>query len=665
MMRITLIALFVFTCLFTRAGKIDSLLVKISVSKNDSNKVILFNKVAREYLYKNPQLAFAYADSAELLSNKLKYDRGLSRAYTTKGIYYRNASEFDNSFKYHIDAIKICERTNDQKSLASNYTNLGVLFKTQGNFVKSLEYHEQSKKLFEELKDKAGIANCFQNISNTQRRLKNLDEAIKNAEEALKLFDELKDDGGRRSAYNAIANVYLEDKKDFNKALSYLLKMEVIVNKTTDLIGKSICYLNLGSCYNHLKKYKLAEEYTLKSLAISKELNNIENTGSSYQNLASIYEDKGDYKNALNYQKEFYRIADTLFGLKMKESTIEMEEKFHSEQSKKEIELLSSVNELKTKENEIQKDQLKKNQIAIILFILFAITITSLAVLFYKNYLKTKKLNNLLSNKNDQIEYQKKEILDSILYARRIQDSILSSNEELMSALPKHFIIYKPRDIVSGDFYWTYSLNLEATGRNISVVALCDCTGHGVPGAFMSLISYTILNQTVKDASVTGPDTVLNYLAKELPVALKSSGQSKDLRDGFDIALVGIDFENLLLECSMAHIPVYICNGKELKIIKPDKQSISANNYNPEFKFTLQKTKLNKGERIFLSTDGFSDQFGGEKGKKLKHKQLEKLLLESHHLPLNDQQKMLEDFFERWKGQLEQVDDVTLIGIEI
>jgi len=132
-----------------------------------------------------------------------------------------------------------------------------------------------------------------------------------------------------------------------------------------------------------------------------------------------------------------------------------------------------------------------------------------------------------------------------------------------------------------------------------------------------------------------------------------------------DIAVVTIDFKELTLQCSMAHIPIYICNGKELKFIKPDKQSISADNYDPGFKFTQQNIKLNKGERIYFATDGFADQFGGEKGKKLKGKQLEKLLFETHHLPLSEQKKKLENFFDTWKGSLEQVDDVTLIGVEV
>ncbi|MGZ3901950.1 MAG: SpoIIE family protein phosphatase, partial [Bacteroidia bacterium] len=434
----------------------------------------------------------------------------------------------------------------------------------------------------------------------------------------------------------------------------------------------------LGNCYYLLKNYKLAGDYAKRSIEAGKLLGNREQEFANYQNLSSIEEAMGNTKQALEYFKLFHQLSDSVSQSKYKQTTLEMEEKFQSEKSEKEIQLLSNLNELKTKENNAQKSEIKKNQVIMTCGVLFTILIAFLAFLFYKNFKKTQKLNGLLTTKNTQIEYQKKEILDSIMYARRIQDSILPKEEELNKILPNHFIIYKPRDIVSGDFYWATTVDRKqvtisggqkalqpAAGSQLFYVALCDCTGHGVPGAFMSLISYTILNQAVKDPMITGPDKVLNYLAKELPVALKSEGHSGDLRDGLDIAIAAIDYEQLTIECSMAHIPIYICNGKELRFIKPDKQSISADNYNENFKFSQQKILLQKGERVYISTDGFADQFGGPKGKKLKNKELEKLLLETHSLSLVEQKARLESFFDSWKSNLEQVDDVTLIGIEI
>lgn len=659
-----LFLMFAFTGL--AGGKMDSLLLKLKTSANDTNKVILLTKIARELLYKKPEDASAYADTAISLSKQLIYRRGLSRSYTIKGIYYRNKSDYEKAFNYQLDAIKISEELKDRKLSAGGYTNMGILFKNQGNYKKSIEYHLKSKKLYEELGDRLAICNCLQNLSNTYRRNKQADIALQCCFDAIKIYDELKDEDGKASVYNSIGTIYMEEEKKPETALSYFLKMEKIGIAKNDLNNLKVCYLNLGTCNYELKKYNIALEYSQKAIKIATELDAREEMAEIYQNLANINEKLGNKEKALEFYKKYHTLGDSIAKNRYKKTTLELEEKYQNEKSQKEIELLSSLNNMKTKENEVQKDQLKKNKIIIFAGVLFTILIAAFALLFYKNFKKTEKLNGLLTNKNNQIESQKKEILDSILYARRIQDSILPTTDELNRALPNSFVIYKPRDIVSGDFYWTYYSPLGSPSKEpLTVLALCDCTGHGVPGAFMSLISYTLLNQVVKDPKTNSPDTVLNYLSTELPKALKSEGKSGDLRDGLDIAVAAINFKTLELECSMAHIPVYICNGKEMIFLKPDKESISGDKFNSSFKYNLQKLKLNKGDRIYLTTDGFADQFGGPKGKKLKYKELEKLLLETHFYPLNQQKKYLEDFFENWKSNQEQVDDVTLIGIEV
>jgi len=647
-------------------GKVDSLIIKLQKLKADSNKVNSYAKIAREYLYIDAKKALAYADSSEELGKKINYPRGIVRAIIAKGIYHRNSGNYDQAFKYQFEAIGISEKLNDNKLIATGYNNLGILFKNQGKYRDAIIYLKKAKQKYIELGDKSGLANAHQNLSNAYRRDKQADMAIQCSNEALKLFEEQKDVYGIMSAYSSIGSVYLEDKKDLQKALAYFLKMEPLAKSVRDMNGRTVTYQNLGNVYYRLKNYKLAEEYTKKSIEAGKGLGNREQDASNFENLAYTYEATGNTKQALYYYKLFHNLSDSITSSRYKKSTLELEEKYSSEKSKKEIELLSNVNELQTKENDAQKSQLKKNKIIIFCAFIVALVIASLAVLFYKNFRKTKKLNGLLTNKNNQIEYQKKEILDSIMYARRIQDSILPQNEELQKALPKHFVMYKPRDIVSGDFYWTYHVKQAGEKNNpLTILALCDCTGHGVPGAFMSLISYTLLNHIVKDPKTNSPNTVLDFLARELPIALKSDGTSQDLRDGLDIAVAAIDFVDLTLRCSMAHIPIYICDGKELRYIKADKQSISADNYDSGFKFSLHTVQLKKGDRVYFSTDGFADQFGGAKGKKLKYKELEKFLFDTHYLPLKEQKTKLENFFNAWKADLEQVDDVTLIGVEM
>ncbi|MGZ3920777.1 MAG: tetratricopeptide repeat protein, partial [Bacteroidia bacterium] len=452
------------------------MILKLKTAKEDSNRVILLTKIARELLYVDAKKALDYADSAEIAANKLKYQRGLCRAYMVKGIYYRNSGEYEKGFNYQFNAIKIADKLGDKKLMASGYTNLGILFKNQGNYKKAIAYHKESKKIFEKLGDKPGIANCYQNMSNTYRRDKQPDLAIQCSQEAYKLFNSINDLHGEMSAYSSLGAVYMEDKKDYDKALLYYKKAEAICEKEKDVNGKAVCYQNLGNCYYLLKNYKLAGDYTKRSIEAGKLLGNREQEFANYQNLSSIEEAMGNTKQALEYFKLFHQLSDSVAQSKYKQSTLELEEKFQSEKSAKEIELLSNLNDLKTRENDVQKSEIKKNRIIIACGILFIIVIAFLAFLFYKNFKKTQKLNGLLTTKNTQIESQKKEILDSIMYARRIQDSILPKEEELITLLPRHFIIYKPRDIVSGDFYWASAGSNKEAGSKL-YVALCDCTG--------------------------------------------------------------------------------------------------------------------------------------------------------------------------------------------
>ena len=641
------------------------MIIKSAAMVPDTNKVKQFILISRGLLYKDPPVALKFADSAILLAKRISYKVGEAKALVTRAIYYRNNSDYKPGFEDLFAAIKIAESLNDKKIMAYSYNNLGIIYKNQGNYNESVKALTKAKEFYTSLSDSYGIATALGNLSNAYRRDKQFDMALKCSGEAYVIYEKLKDNDGLMSAMAGMAAIYLEEKKDYKMALNLFKREESLIDPN-DQSTKSILYYNIATCYMYVKEFSKAFKYLEMSVEAGKNLNNKIQDRDILGVYAELYEATGKIKEALVYQKKFHLLSDSLSKLAFQEATLEMESKFQKDQSEKEIALLSNLNELKNKENEAQKKQISFNRIINILGIIVAIVIASLAFLFYKNFKKANILNTRLTDQNNQIEAQKKEILDSIQYARRIQNSILPQEDELNKCLPNNFVIYKPRNIVSGDFYWTYYV--PATGPSktpISVVAMCDCTGHGVPGAFMSLISYTLLNHIVKHPDTNTPEAVLNFLAKELPEALKSKGHSRDLRDGLDIAVAAIDFHNMTLRCSMAHIPVYICDEKGLRFIAPDKHSISADNYNPDFTFSLNTVQLKKGDRIYFSTDGFADQFGGPKGKKLKYKQLELLLEQTYSLPLAEQKKKLEHFFSEWKGALEQVDDVTLLAVEV
>lgn len=271
--------------------------------------------------------------------------------------------------------------------------------------------------------------------------------------------------------------------------------------------------------------------------------------------------------------------------------------------------------------------------------------------------------NKELAVKNEIIEEKSKDIRDSINYAQRIQQAILPSAEKMDAVLKDYFIFYKPKDIISGDFYWHAAVRTtpkDAPSENIVVMAAVDCTGHGVPGALMSIIGSTILNQTSTAAAVNTPADALGYLNREITKSLNS------IKDGMDMALCAINFNKMELQFAGANNPLYIVRQKQFIEVKPDKLAIGADTEDAAVKvFTNHVIRLEKGDSIYLFTDGYADQFGGPNGKKFKYKKFQELLIEMQDNTMEEQKHILNYHHEQWKGKLDQVDDILVIGIRV
>jgi ligand-binding sensor domain-containing protein/serine phosphatase RsbU (regulator of sigma subunit) len=264
-----------------------------------------------------------------------------------------------------------------------------------------------------------------------------------------------------------------------------------------------------------------------------------------------------------------------------------------------------------------------------------------------------------------EVEEKQKEIIDSINYAKRLQKAILTSESTLSSVFEESFVLFKPKDIVSGDFYWLVHLEDKSIAKNIFVFAAADCTGHGVPGAFMSMLNSTLLNQTVHNPNIKTPADVLNFLNDELPKNLRQPEDNDKIQDGMDIAFGIIDLNKNTFKFCGANNPCWIVRNNELIELKPQKQAITAATEYHKHKFVDQEVDLQKGDTIFAFTDGYADQFGGPKGKKFMYKRLSDLLISINSKSMNDQKDILLKTFSGWKGSLEQVDDVCIIGIKV
>jgi serine phosphatase RsbU (regulator of sigma subunit) len=278
----------------------------------------------------------------------------------------------------------------------------------------------------------------------------------------------------------------------------------------------------------------------------------------------------------------------------------------------------------------------------------------------FNRFKVTKKQNHLIHNQKAELQKQKdlvdehqKETLDSIHYAKRIQNALMANSTLINQFLLNNFVFFQPKDIVSGDFYWATHFN------NRFYLAVCDSTGHGVPGAFMSLLNMSFLSEAVKEKNIVHPNEILNFVRERLINTISNEGQ----QDGMDGILICYDTENQIIEYSAANNEPILIRNNEIIELPKDKMPIGKGEKNNSF--TLNSIKLIKGDNLFLYTDGYADQFGGLKGKKFKYKQLNELLLSLSNQTMIEQKDILSKTFTSWKGNLEQIDDVLIIGIKV
>ncbi|MCK6649266.1 MAG: SpoIIE family protein phosphatase [Bacteroidia bacterium] len=270
---------------------------------------------------------------------------------------------------------------------------------------------------------------------------------------------------------------------------------------------------------------------------------------------------------------------------------------------------------------------------------------------------ENKILEEKVEERTQELAQKNKDITSSIQYAKRIQLAILPPLEQIYKHFPESFVVYKPKDIVSGDFYWFGVKN----GKKI--IATVDCTGHGVPGAFMSMIGHNLLNQIISENGITEPGLILNALHQGVQAALKQGTNVVDTSDGMDVALCSIDTQTNEVKYAGAYRPLYIVNGPEFRKIDADKNPIGGSQLDPDRKFTCHTIQLKKGDTLYMSSDGYADQFGGEKGKKFMVKRFNELLLSIQDKNMQTQAIELEETFNQWKGSYQQVDDILVIGI--
>lgn len=630
-------------------------LKRVSETATDTIRVKALNDLSIEY---SRQTYYILAEKAGMealkIAQRINYTRGIANANYYIGISFARRTKFDKAAEFYLKARENFEKSGDKKGMAYTIMLNGVLDYYQKKSNAAAENYQKAMKIFEVLKDTLGMANCLVNLGLIHYEKQSFDEAIKLSEKAYSMFG--KSLHGKAEALSIQADIYtsLFQKNDStgNKTASHMYFQKAVdiyrnnlmvykdLNQINDMAGQ---YINLNEIYFHATDYATSKRYLDSAYNLIKESDNYNNLSIIYKNYYLWHQKCGDIKSALDNYILYTAANDSLFNSKQAEKL----ESFNVQLA--ELEKQKEINDL-SKEKEKQKIYLWS-----ILFI--AILAVALSLLYYYRFREKQNSNRILSEKNSLIEEKNKEITDSINYARRIQQALLPSSEIIRQKFADAFIVYNPKDIVSGDFYW-----FAESDKN-KIIAVADCTGHGVPGGFMSMLGFEILQDVLLKENITTTNEALKILDNKITQTLNSS--VKNVRDGMEMVLCAFSKNDKVVLFSGANRSLIQVSKGKLTEYEPDKSTLGGNVEGYDKSYTQHEITFSKGDVFYLITDGYADQFGGPNQKKYMSKRLKALLLSISDKPMSEQEKTLQQTFQEWKGNLEQVDDVTIVGIRV
>ncbi|MEO6302196.1 MAG: tetratricopeptide repeat protein [Bacteroidia bacterium] len=588
----------------------------------------------------------------------------LSTAKTSGNVanIYIDQANYPKALEYCFMALHVSEELGDTKVQAINFGNIGNIYKSQKQDDKALEFYNKALMLGKTLNDPLFILNQMNNIGSVYRERADYPKALEYYRGNLKMAEEK---GIRQLQAGSLGNiglVYIAQLK-YDEAIVYFLKALGVAKEVGEKRLIVFNLINLGGTYRKTGKFKEAEKYLKDALLMAEEMGTTSHLMTIEDNLANLYDTTGRPVLALEHYKNYFIYRDSITNQANRKELFRSEVNYEFEKK-----------ELASKAEQEKKDALTAKEKQQQQTILYFVAIGGIIVLFfslslYKRFKVTQKQKTEIEYQKQIVEEHRKGMIDSITYAKRLQDAILPPAKFINKYVPDNFVVYKPKDIVAGDFYWAESVNVN--NKELFFIAAADSTGHGVPGALVSVVCSNALNRTLKEFKETEPGKMLDKtreLVLETFVRKDSFGEksSDEVKDGMDISLLCIDKITKQIWWSGANNSLWYTSaneGSEMKEIKADKQPIGKTE-NPK-PFTTHAIKYTQGSVFYLFTDGFADQFGGPQGKKFKYKTFSELLLKNSGLKMEEQFKIIESTFNNWKGNLEQVDDVCVIGIKI
>lgn len=616
------------------------------------------------------------------------------------GIIYDIQGDYDKGIDYYSQSLEIFEEIGNKQGIATSLNNIGTIYKVQGDYAKAIDYFTQNLKISEEIGNKQGVGACLNNIGLIFQVQRDYSKALDYFTQSIKINEEISNKKGIASSLNNIGIIY-QEQGDYSMALDYYTQSLKIEDEIGDKGGIASSLNNIGLIFQKQGDDSTAIDYFNQSVKINEEIGDRELVTASLIFIGNSYENKGYYDKALKYGSRALSIAQEIgatirisgassllwkinkklgrykSALEMYELYISSRDSLESKENQKEVirqeykyayekqaiaDSIAAAEQSRVKDAQLFAEKAKTKQQQQQSYFLLGILILSLifgGVIFNRFRINNKQKRIIEKQKREVdgafhiLEEKNQEILDSISYAKRIQNAILPPQKLVKEYLNNSFIIYKPKDIVAGDFFW-----VEPTKKAV-FFAVADCTGHGVPGAMVSVLCNNGLNRSVREHGLSDPGKILDKTREIIIQEFEKS--EEEVKDGMDIALCSIE-ENKL-KYAGAHNPLWLVRGGQVIEIKANKQPIGK--FDTPKPYTTHVIDLQKGDTIYLFSDGYTDQFGGAKGKKFKAKAFKELLIRIEEKSMEEQKSIIDATFENWKGNLDQLDDVCILGLRI
>lgn len=627
----------------------------------------------------------------KVLGNKL----GMARSYSNIASMYQERGLYLKALDTYFQSLSISREIGSKRGISYNYHNIALIYKTQKRFEKALEYFKKSLKIKQEMGATLDLISTYNDLGNVYIELRQTEKAFKHLFKALSIAEEVNSTRKLLHCYLSLGNNYIK-LKQYAKALLYLSK-SLAYEEKGDKLEFARIYVALGKTHYYLKNYAISGEYLQKGMTLSRQIELSKNIKEAARVFALVYEAQGDYKNAYSSHQLFKKMTDSLLNKENTTKIARLESQFEFKQEKDSIKFAQEKKQLAF-DAEI-KARNAKQVLTYIGLGLVTLLLVVVLVFFRDKQRSNQKLNRLnaeLAESNEEIKVaheevqvtneeiktvnekliqtldlvqnQRDDIISSINYAQRIQKAILPSLKYIKYAFPENFILYKPCEIVSGDFYWFASVEPSLpskAAKNLQVLVAADCTGHGVPGAFMTMLGSQALTDLVVRRNIVSPSQILNTLDKNLKALLKRNITLVD--DGMDITICVIDKEAQELKFAGARNPIVLVQNGQLIEVKGDLYSI--NGYRTQgveqATYTEHTIDISVPTTLYMYSDGYQDQFGGDLGKKFMKKRFLELIHKIADLPIEEQQQQLELILNNWMGDEKQVDDILVMGVKL